>query len=192
MVSTSPVVPRIRMLPLIHDAARWNSSAHLCCRAFLYFRAPVLPRPCQCLRAFVCSRPPWCRAPVCSRSPMVPRAAERYVVLACVAAHLQWCRLVLRVAALRSFVVAQFSILPRTVACGRAALHAAAHPWCRARKYASLSTCGRALIHVAAQFYVILFVTVSFTSLFAMVPRTVNASAPPCFRGLSRCMVPRI
>src|SRR6218665_1821519 len=36
------------------------------------------------------------------------------------------------------------------------------------------------------------FVAASFTSLFAMVPRTVNAAAHPCLRGLSRRMVPRI
>src|SRR6218665_2273952 len=38
----------------------------------------------------------------------------------------------------------------------------------------------------------VLFVAASFTSLFAMVPRTVNAAAHPCLRGLSRRMVPRI
>src|SRR6218665_452549 len=133
------VVPRTRMLPLIHGAAFAYTEAHPCCRA------------------------PWFRAPACRRSPMVPRVRPnglivfvlprthgaargrtlRRLSLCCRASPMV--PLSLRAAALRSFVAAQFSILPRTVACGRAVLHAAAHPWCRARNYASSSTCGTTL-----------------------------------------------
>src|SRR6218665_23827 len=77
---------------------------------------------------------------------MVPRAAQRYVVLACVAAQLCMLPRSSTCAAHQSFVAAQFSILPRTVACGRAVLHVAAHPCCRAR-----STLHR--LRVAAHLY---------------------------------------
>src|SRR6218665_3960182 len=85
---------------------------------------------------------------------MLPRAEGIVVMFDCVAAHLTWRRAVLRASAHRSFVAAQFSILPRTVACGRAVLRAAAHPWCHARQNASSSTCCRTSIHASAQFYV--------------------------------------
>src|SRR6218665_1069436 len=75
-------------------------------RSFVAAQCYVLPRP-MVPRSSTCYRDPCCRAP------MVPRAAERYVVLACVGAHLPWWRLVLRAAALRSFVAAQCYVLPR-------------------------------------------------------------------------------
>src|SRR6218665_4059057 len=64
----------------VYGAAFVYDAALQCCRASLW------PRVCGSAHshtaAHTCCRAAWCRAPVFRRSPMVPRAAERYVVLA--------------------------------------------------------------------------------------------------------------
>src|SRR6218665_3120980 len=79
------------------------------CRALVCCRSSMVPRSCILTRTRAAAlhgsahlhaaAHPWCCAcgqmvssSSCFRAPMVPRAEERYVVLACVAAHLPWCR----------------------------------------------------------------------------------------------------
>src|SRR6218665_1962399 len=83
------------------------------------------------------------RSSTCGRAPMVPRAAERFVVLACVAAQLY--------------------MLPRSSTCGRASvlcchavLHISAHCYVLPRTHGATrgrtlrpSTCCRAFIHAS-------------------------------------------
>src|SRR6218665_4026026 len=141
----------LSMLPRTRAAA-----LSLCRRAFVYFRAPMVPRTHGAARGttvvvFVCVFRALLHA--AAQFPVLPRTrgaarSRRYVVLACVSAHLKWCRSVLRAAAshaaaefLRAaacHAAAQFYVLPRPmlprsstcfrVPCCRAVLCVAASP----------------------------------------------------------------
>ena len=97
------MVPRARPNGLVvsawcrslHGAAHLYAAAHQCYRALFilafvaahpWCRAPVLPRGHARRYVWLCRRASHMapRSSTCGRAPMVPRAAERFVVLACV------------------------------------------------------------------------------------------------------------
>src|SRR6218665_3011731 len=174
----------------VYGAARWNAAAHLCCRAsvvraFLYGRAPVLPRSCQFCRAPVLPRPCQCCSVFVLPRSMVPRtcmpprthgAARIYVVAQSFV--LPWCHarqntsssLCLAVLPRIIHSAAQFHVLPRT--------HGAA----RGRTLRRLPGCRSVLRTVALRS----FVAAKFSLVAAhcrMWPRTVTCCRAP--------MVPR-
>src|SRR6218665_2442012 len=126
----APVLPRscqccrAFVLPRTHCAAHLYAAAHPWRRAFICIAAPhgaTRGRTLHRRYVWLCCRALYMlpHSSMCCREPMVPRAAERYVVLVP--------RSILRAAALRSFVSAQLSLVaahcrlwPRSVTCCRA------------------------------------------------------------------------
>src|SRR6218665_1971447 len=120
---------------------------HVCCRA------AVWPRICA---AAPLSMLP--RSYTCCRAPMVPRAAERYVVLVCVAAS----------HGAAQFYVLPRSMLPRSSLCCRV-------PWCRAVLHVAAS-------HGAVQFYMLPRSMLPRYVLRAAAPRSLVPRSSTCCR----------